>query len=107
MAQIPHGPETLFCPLWQKKMSTVCHKCPLWTQIRGINPNTGAEVDSWNCALGHLPMLLIETAQQSRQTGAAVESFRNQMVAQNQVLSVVYSEPEKLEQRHERGDEWQ
>ena len=29
-------------------------------------------------------MLLIENAQQSRQTGAAVESFRNEMVKQNQ-----------------------
>jgi hypothetical protein len=30
-----------------------------------------------------MPMLLIENAQQSRQTGAAVESFRNEMVKQN------------------------
>ena len=30
-----------------------------------------------------LPTLLIENAQQSRQTGAAVESFRNEMVKSN------------------------
>lgn len=31
-----------------------------------------------------LPMLLIENTQQSRGTGAAVESFRNEMVRQNE-----------------------
>ena len=30
-----------------------------------------------------LPVLMIENAQQSRQTGAAVESFRNEMVNAN------------------------
>lgn len=30
-----------------------------------------------------LPILMIENAQQSRQTGAAVESFRNEMVDAN------------------------
>jgi hypothetical protein len=37
-----------------------------------------------------MPVLLIENSQQQRQTGAAVESFRNEMVkaneASNQVL---------------------
>jgi hypothetical protein len=32
-----------------------------------------------------MPMLMIENAQQSRQTGAAVESFRNEMVKGNEV----------------------
>ena len=31
-----------------------------------------------------LPILLIENAQMSRQTGAAVESFRNEMVKANE-----------------------
>ena len=30
------------------------------------------------------PILLVENAQQSRQTGTAVESFRNEMVAGNE-----------------------
>jgi hypothetical protein len=31
-----------------------------------------------------MPILLIENAQMSRQTGAAVESFRNEMVKANE-----------------------
>lgn len=78
--QIPHGEEGLICPLHKETMDKVCHKCPLWIQIRGTNPNTGEEVDNWTCTLAALPMLLIENAQQSRQNGAATESFRNEMV---------------------------
>jgi hypothetical protein len=53
-------------------------------KIRGMNPNTGAEVDEHGCAMAWMPMLMIENSQQQRQTGAAVESFRNEMVAANQ-----------------------
>lgn len=80
MKQIPHGPDHLYCPFWRKRMSAVCHTCPQWVQLRGTNPNTGEVVDSWQCALAALPMLLIENAQQSRQNGAATESMRNEIV---------------------------
>jgi hypothetical protein len=80
MAQIPTGPDNLYCPLWHKPMCKVCKTCPWWTQVRGANPNTGEQVDRWDCSLAFLPMLLIETAQQARQTGAATESMRNEMV---------------------------
>jgi hypothetical protein len=39
-------------------------------------------VDRFGCVDSFLPMLLIENAQMQRQTGAAVESFRNEMVKQ-------------------------
>jgi hypothetical protein len=55
-------------------------ECSWFIQMRGQNPNTGEDVDDWACAVAWLPTLLIENAQQSRQTGAAVESFRNEMV---------------------------
>lgn len=80
---VPHGSESLKCPLWRKPMSEVCHTCPLWTQLRGLNPNTGQEIDEWNCALALTPLLLVENAMQSRQAGAAIESFRNEMVKLN------------------------
>ena len=57
--------------------------CAWFIQIRGTDPNTGAEVDDWGCSMAWLPKLLIENAMMSRQTGAAVESFRNEMVKSN------------------------
>lgn len=67
-----------FCPLIQADCKGL--QCSWFTQMRGTNPNTGQEVDEWGCAVTWLPMLMIENSQQQRQTGAAVESFRNEMV---------------------------
>jgi len=58
--------------------------CAWFCQMRGSDPNTGKEVDDYACAVAWLPMLLVENAAQGRQTGAAVESFRNEMVKANQ-----------------------
>jgi predicted Ser/Thr protein kinase len=80
MRQIPRGPEHLVCPLHKKSMELVCHQCPWWTQVRGANPNTGEEVDRWDCSIALLPLLNVEVAQQVRQGAAATESFRNEVV---------------------------
>jgi hypothetical protein len=58
--------------------------CAWFLKIRGNNPNTGEDVDEWGCAIAWLPVLMIENSQQQRQTGAAVESFRNEMVKANE-----------------------
>ena len=80
MAQIPQAAKGKNCPLYQKDMSTVCHKCAWWTQLRGKNPQSNQDIDEWGCAVAWLPILLIEGAQQTRQAGAAIESTRNEMV---------------------------
>jgi hypothetical protein len=67
-----------FCPLVQGECKQL--ECAWFTKVVGSNPNTGQEVDEWNCAVALLPMLVIEGAKESRQTGAAVESFRNETV---------------------------
>ena len=82
--QVPHADPGTVCPLHRRDMSEVCHTCAWWTQVRGKHPQSNEEIDHWNCAVGWIPMLLIEGAQQSRQTGAAVESFRNEMVKANE-----------------------
>jgi len=58
--------------------------CAWFIQVRGTDPNTGEELDDWGCSIAWLPTLLIENANQSRQTGSAVESFRNEMVKSNE-----------------------
>lgn len=51
--------------------------CPKFVSIKGTDPQTGAPVERWGCVDSFLPLLLLENAQMSRQAGAAVESFRN------------------------------
>lgn len=58
--------------------------CAWFMKIHGKNPNTGADVEEWGCSMAWLPVLMIENSQQQRQTGAAVESFRNEMVKANE-----------------------
>jgi len=59
-------------------------KCRLWMNLRGVHPQTGETVDRWGCADEFVPLLLVENAQQARQAGAAVESFRNEVVRSHQ-----------------------
>jgi hypothetical protein len=74
-----------FCPLIKK--DCVEMKCAWFTRIQGYDMNTGNQVDEWQCAISLMPMLLVENSGQQRQTGAAVESFRNEMVKANEQSS--------------------
>jgi hypothetical protein len=60
-------------------------ECAWFMKVVGTNPNTGKEVEEWGCAMSWMPMLMIENSQQQRSTSAAVESFRNEMVKNNEV----------------------
>jgi len=60
-------------------------ECAWFMKVVGQNPNTGKDIEDWGCAIAWIPILTIENSQQQRQTGAAVESFRNEMVKANEV----------------------
>ena len=64
-------------------------ECAWFMKVRGNNPNTGEEIDDYGCSMAWLPVLMIENSQQQRQTGAAVESFRNEMVKANDMSQQV------------------
>lgn len=70
------------CPLNGFKK---CKKfnCAWFIQIKGKHPQTGEEVDEYGCAMAMLPLLMIENSRQTNQAGAAIESFRNEMVKAN------------------------
>ena len=77
-----------FCPLIGK--DCIQMQCSWFTQVRGMNPNTGEEVDDWSCAITWLPTLMIENSQQQRATGAAIESFRNETVKSTMKAQEIY-----------------
>ena len=84
-----------YCPLIQKKCKE--HKCKFYIQVLGKNPQTGHDVSEWNCAITWLPMLLIEGSQQTRQTGAAIESFRNEVVKTQSLINNTGAQVEQIE----------
>ena len=77
--------KNILCPAtaFQRTCRELCGDCPKFVHIAGVNPNDGQPVDRFGCVDSFIPMLLIENSQQQRQTGAAVESFRNEMVKSN------------------------
>lgn len=87
-----------YCPLIKK--DCIGLKCSWYTQVRGMNPNTGEQVDEWGCAIAWIPMLQIETSQQARQAGAAVESFRNEVVRSNSENQQLYLDFMKQQQNN-------
>ena len=84
-----------YCPLIQKKCKE--HKCKFYVQIVGKVPNTVEDISQFDCAISWLPMLLIEGTQQTRQSGAAIESFRNEMVRMNENTQYLLTNQTKLE----------
>jgi hypothetical protein len=67
-----------FCPLIKK--DCIQTQCSWFTQLRGVHPQTGQEIDEWMCAISAMPILQIEVAKQARSGAAATESFRNEVV---------------------------
>ena len=56
------------------------HHCQLWMLVQGTHPQTGQEVNRYGCADNFLPLIMLENTQMQRQTGAAVESLRNNLI---------------------------
>ena len=77
-----------YCPLVKEECLGL--KCTFFSKVEGYDMNTGNRVDEWNCTVSMLPMLLIENSGMQRQTGAAVESFRNEMVKSNEVSQKLF-----------------
>ena len=88
--------EGTFCPLLQK--DCIGLQCSWITQIRGTDPQTGKEIDEWNCAVKWLPVLLLDNTQHQRQSGAAIESFRNEITKMVTVTPL----PIDQEQKHKQ-----
>tara|TARA_R110002020_G_scaffold172416_1_gene362779 strand:+ start:1874 stop:2173 length:300 start_codon:yes stop_codon:yes gene_type:complete len=59
-------------------------ECAWFMKVVGKDPQSEKEIEDWGCAVTWIPVLTIENSQQQRQTGAAVESFRNEMVKSNE-----------------------
>lgn len=67
-----------YCPLLKKECVKL--QCAWFIMVRGTETNTGKAVDEWGCSVAWLPHMMLETANQTRQAGAATESFRNEFV---------------------------
>ena len=63
------------CPLIQAEC--LAHSCEWYTHVLGADPQTGVEQDRWGCAVGFLPLLLVQTAGETRAATQTIDKFRN------------------------------
>lgn len=75
------------CPILKEEC--IEHRCQLYVQVMGVNPQTGQEINEWGCSIAWLVPLLIENSQTNRQTGVAVEQVRNVMARTGEVVEQV------------------
>jgi hypothetical protein len=86
-------------------MDKVCHICPLWTQIKGKDPQSESEINRWDCGLAFLPMLLVENAQRQMQTVATIDALRREVQRVNDVNIVESMGRLNREYRRHMADE--
>lgn len=58
--------------------------CRFWVIVHGKNPQTGETISNGDCAMAWQPVLMIENSKVNRETGAAIESFRNEVASANE-----------------------
>ena len=63
--------------------------CRFWVTVQGKHPQTGETISNGDCAMAWMPVLMIENSKVNRESGAAIESFRNEMVKANEVNTQV------------------
>ena len=78
------------CPLLNKKC--IKHRCVWYNMLQGKHPQTGMDVQEWGCSIAWIPLLLVENSQQILGTTAATESFRNEMVQSNNIMTKVLAQ---------------
>lgn len=61
--------------------------CRFWVTVHGKDPQTGKDIAGGDCAIAWMPVLLIENSKVNRETGAAVESMRNESVTASQQVA--------------------
>ena len=86
----------LSCPLGSKCeeiRDNTMYRCAWFIQLAGQNPNTGETIDERGCAMAWVPILLVENSAQQRSTAAAVESFRNEVMATTPTSVMIASYP--------------
>jgi hypothetical protein len=74
------------------KVECIKHDCQQYIQVQGQHPQTGVDISEWDCTDNWQTVMLIENSQQQRQTGAAVESFRNEMAKDNREVLALASQ---------------
>lgn len=77
--------KTPICPFLKKPC--IQHECMMYSHMTMVNPQTGMPFDQDGCSIAFLPLLMLESANQTRHVQAAVESTRNEITKRQDVFN--------------------
>ncbi len=64
-------------------------KCRWWQHLAGKDPQSEKMIDQFDCAIAWMPIVSIEGAQMSRQTGASVDKVANEVASVKQGITAM------------------
>lgn len=70
----------------KKKCKALHANCWKWIQVQGQDSNTGEQINEWRCSDNWLVSLTIENSKLVNEVIAATNSFRNEVVNQNNAM---------------------
>lgn len=73
------------CPLLKKPC--IQHECAWFCHVTGQNPQTGSQIDMWDCAIKWTPVVMMDAAKNAKGVQAAVETMRNDVVDRQDSLN--------------------
>jgi len=59
-------------------------ECPKFVRVDFVNPQTGEKVDKYGCVDSFLVLIQMENANMVRQSVAAINGFRNEVIKANE-----------------------
>ena len=71
----------------KKRFACIEHDCKFWIKL--TNTTVDGKTEVWDCADAWGPVLQCEIIAKTSQLGAAIESFRNEMVKANQAANIM------------------
>jgi hypothetical protein len=94
MDMLPPKERMCHCAWFEKNCRELVASgaCGRWSSLRGMDPQTGQEIDRWGCTDDHIPTLLMSIGKLTLESGAATEQLRDAVIGARQER-----------QRHQRG----
>ncbi|KVL90755.1 hypothetical protein [Burkholderia stagnalis] len=77
--------KKVLCPLLKKPC--IEHECAWYAHVVGRDPQTGRDMDHFDCSIRWIPTMITEEARQTRGVQAAVESMRNELVKGQEAMT--------------------
>lgn len=77
--------KKVICPLLKKPC--IEHECMWYCHVEGKNPQSGQDVDCWDCAVRWIPVMIMDQTRHTKGVQAAVESFRNETIERQDALN--------------------